>query len=131
MKAEVASPSSSPSPPPSLPTLCSQAYRIALVSDFFYPNVGGAELHQYHLADLLVKRGHSVILITHAYGRRAGVRYLTSGLKVFYLPQRVLYNQSSFPNLFSSLPLFRSIVVRERIQIVHGHGVREKCMRSV
>jgi len=32
-----------------------------MVSDFFYPNVGGVESHQYQLAQCLVKRGHKVI----------------------------------------------------------------------
>lgn len=34
--------------------------RIALVSDFFYPNMGGVEMHIYHLANCLIRRGHKV-----------------------------------------------------------------------
>lgn len=40
--------------------LCSRSYTICLVSDFFYPRLGGVELHQYQLAQALIKRGHKV-----------------------------------------------------------------------
>ena len=47
-----------------------------MVSDFFYPNMGGVESHIYQLSQCLLERGHKVIVITHAYGERKGVRYL-------------------------------------------------------
>jgi len=101
--------------------------RICLVSDFFYPRIGGVELHQYQLAQCLLQRGHKVIVITGTYaGResateRQGVRYVTNGLKVYYCPQMSLYNQASMPTLYTFFPLFRNIILRERIDIVHGH----------
>ena len=98
-------------------------HRIAMVSDFFYPNMGGVEMHIYQLSQCLMRRGNKVrvsstnvlsslrigkkqsidtrhrqvIVITHTYGDRQGVRYMTNGLKVYYLPQQPFYNQSSFP----------------------------------
>jgi phosphatidylinositol glycan class A protein len=72
-----------------------------MVSDFFYPNMGGVESHIFHLSQCLLKLGHKVIfyykyqlvflnrfyryqvcVVTHAYGDRCGVRYLSNGLKV-------------------------------------------------
>jgi len=53
-----------------------------MVSDFFYPNQGGVESHIYHLSQCLINRGHKVIIVTHFYGNRRGVRYLKNGLKV-------------------------------------------------
>ena len=32
-----------------------------MISDFFYPNMGGVESHLYHLSQQLIKRGHKVI----------------------------------------------------------------------
>lgn len=55
--------------------------RLLMVSDFFYPNTGGVESHIYQLSQCLMARGHKVVVLTHAYGDRAGVRYLTNGLK--------------------------------------------------
>jgi phosphatidylinositol glycan class A protein len=92
-----------------------------MVSDFFYPNMGGVEMHIYSLAQGLMQRGHKCIMVTHAYGDRQGVRYLTNGFKVYYLPLTVFYDQVIFPTLFSFFPLFRDILIRERISIVHGH----------
>jgi phosphatidylinositol glycan class A protein len=73
-------------------------HRICMVSDFFYPNMGGVEMHIWSLSQCLIQRGHKVIVITHAYGDRQGVRYMTNGLKVYYLPLTVVYDQVIFPN---------------------------------
>lgn len=53
-----------------------------MVSDFFYPNFGGVESHIYQLSQCLLERGHKVVVVTHAYGDRTGIRHLTTGLKV-------------------------------------------------
>ncbi|KAE8217152.1 hypothetical protein CF319_g8694 [Tilletia indica] len=72
--------------------------RIAMISDFFFPNVGGVEGHIYMVSQQLLRRGHKVIVITHAYPpHRTGIRWLPNGLKV-----------SKF-------------LFRERIELVHGH----------
>ena len=97
-------------------------HSICMVSDFFYPNMGGVESHIYQLSQCLIEKGHKVVVVTHAYGRRKGVRYLTSGLKVYYLPLQVMYNQSTATTCFHSLPLLRCVFVRERITIVHAHS---------
>jgi phosphatidylinositol glycan class A protein len=81
--------------------------RFSIASDFFFPNHGGVEEHIYNLSQCLLKRGHKVIIITHSYGDRKGIRYMTSGLKVYYLPIKVFYNQVSSSRdtaeLYSSL----------------------------
>ena len=53
-----------------------------MVSDFFYPNMGGVETHIYQLSHCLIERGHKIVIITHAYEDRSGIRYLTGGIKV-------------------------------------------------
>ncbi|XP_002942607.3 phosphatidylinositol N-acetylglucosaminyltransferase subunit A isoform X1 [Xenopus tropicalis] len=97
-------------------------HSICMVSDFFYPNVGGVESHIYQLSQCLIERGHKVIIVTHAYGDRKGIRYLTNGLKVYYLPLKVMYNQSTATTLLHSLPLLRFIFVRERVSVIHSHS---------
>jgi phosphatidylinositol glycan class A protein len=62
-----------------------------------------------------------VIIITHSYGNRTGVRYLTNGLKVYYVPHMVIYSAATLPTIYGFFPVFRNIVLRERIDIVHGH----------
>uniref|UniRef100_A0A673TJI5 phosphatidylinositol N-acetylglucosaminyltransferase n=1 Tax=Suricata suricatta TaxID=37032 RepID=A0A673TJI5_SURSU len=108
--------------PGSLATRRTRAHNICMVSDFFYPNMGGVESHIYQLSQCLIERGHKVIIVTHAYGNRKGIRYLTNGLKVYYLPLKVMYNQSTATTLFHSLPLLRYIFVRERVTVIHSHS---------
>ena len=96
-------------------------HRICMVSDFFYPNMGGVEMHIWCLAQCLMQRGHKVIILTHSYPGRQGVRYMTNGLKVYYLPLNVVYEQVILPTLCSFFVLFRNIMIREMITIVHGH----------
>ncbi|KNC45932.1 GlcNAc transferase [Thecamonas trahens ATCC 50062] len=99
-----------------------ETYSIAMVCDFFYPRFGGVESHLYQLSQCLLARGHKVIIVTHAYNSRHGVRMLTNGLKVYHLPFMPVYQQSAFPSLFSMFPLLRNVFIREQVQIVHGHG---------
>jgi hypothetical protein len=95
---------------------------ICLVCDFFYPAVGGCEVHVFTLGSHMAVLGHRVTILTHAAGDRIGVRYLESGVKVYYIAQLPFYNNTSFPTLFSTLPVLRSIFIREAVQIVHGHS---------
>lgn len=97
-------------------------HKICMISDFFYPNMGGVEEHIFNLSQCLLGRGHKVVVLTHSYGDRVGIRYMTNGLKVYYLPIRVFYNQCVLPTMICSLPLIRYIFIREQIQIIHGHS---------
>lgn len=93
-----------------------------MATDFFYPNVGGVEEHVFNLSQCLLKRNYRVIVLTHCYDERVGIRYMTNGLKVYYLPIKTFYSQCVLPSMISSLPLIRYILLRERITIVHGHS---------
>ena len=97
-------------------------FTVAMVSDFFYPNMGGVESHIFQLAQCLMELGHRVIVVTHNYGDRVGVRYMTNMLKVYYLPIIPFYNKSVLPTIICSLPSFRHIFLTERVNIVHGHS---------
>nr|CAA97882.1 SPT14 [Saccharomyces cerevisiae] len=93
-----------------------------MLCDFFYPQLGGVEFHIYHLSQKLIDLGHSVVIITHAYKDRVGVRHLTNGLKVYHVPFFVIFRETTFPTVFSTFPIIRNILLREQIQIVHSHG---------
>ncbi|CAL5356993.1 unnamed protein product [Camellia sinensis] len=96
-------------------------HRILMVSDFFYPNFGGVESHIYYLSQCLLKLGHKVVVLTHAYEKRSGVRYMTGGLKVYYLPWKPFLMQNTLPTFYGTLPIIRTILIREKISLVHGH----------
>lgn len=43
-------------------------------------------------------------------------------LKVYYLPFIPIASSATLPNFFTFLPYFRTIVVREHIQLIHAHA---------
>ncbi|EDL42422.1 phosphatidyl inositol glycan, class A [Plasmodium vivax India VII] len=94
---------------------------ICMVSDFFYPNLGGIETHIFELSKQLIKKGFKVIVVTHCYNNRHGVRWMGNGIKVYYLPFETYMDVVTFPNIVGTLPLCRNILYRERVDIVHGH----------
>ncbi|GLC56388.1 hypothetical protein PLESTB_001099500 [Pleodorina starrii] len=96
-------------------------HRVVMVSDFFYPNFGGVENHIYQLSQCLINLGLKVVVVTHAYGNCTGIRYLTNGLKVYYLPRLPFYQQATFPTLLGWARLLRVICVREGATLLHGH----------
>ncbi|RPD65745.1 transferase [Lentinus tigrinus ALCF2SS1-6] len=98
-------------------------FNIAMICDFFHPNVGGVESHIYMLSANLLKRGHKVIVITHSHPPdRVGIRWLLPSLKVYYLPYPTIASSATLPNYFAFLPYLRTIILREGIQLIHGHA---------
>jgi phosphatidylinositol N-acetylglucosaminyltransferase subunit A len=98
-----------------------QQHRIAMVCDFFYPRLGGVEMHIWSLSQHLLRLGHKVVVITHAYDDRKGVRYMPGPLKVYYCPFIPMTDQDILPTLTATFPLWRNIILREQIEIVHVH----------
>jgi phosphatidylinositol N-acetylglucosaminyltransferase subunit A len=96
-------------------------HRIAMVCDFFYPRLGGVEMHIWSLSQHLLTLGHKVVIITHAYDDRKGVRYMPGPLKVYYCPYIPMTDQDILPTLTATFPLWRNIILREQIEIVHVH----------
>ncbi|CCM01208.1 uncharacterized protein FIBRA_03256 [Fibroporia radiculosa] len=96
---------------------------IAMVCDFFHPNVGGVESHIYMLSTNLIRRGHKVVVITHSHSPdRVGIRWILPALKVYYLPFSTIASSATLPNFFTFLPYLRTIVIREGIGLIHAHA---------
>ena len=98
-------------------------HAVALCCDFFYPSAGGVENHVHQLALCLIRLGLKVIVVTHRYGSRTGVRWLAGGLKVYHVPFKAVYDGTMLPMSLMLTPLLRDIFVREGITIVHAHAV--------
>ena len=96
-------------------------YNIAMVTDFL-PSTWRSRVSCVSFITKLIELGHSVVIITHNYSSRNGVRVLTNGLKVYYVPLWVIYRSSVFPTVFLCFPILRNIFIRENIEIIHGHG---------
>lgn len=93
-----------------------------LVSDYFYPNLGGVEMHIFQLGQCLIERGHKVVIMTNTYSKeRMGIRYISNGMKVYHLPLLPFASQDSFLSFMFGICFLRKICIRERVDIVHGH----------
>lgn len=65
-----------------------------------------------------------MIVITHDYDDRCGIRHMPAGLKVYHIPLGTLpfsTSAATLPNLFCCMPLIRTILIREQIEICHAH----------
>ena len=94
--------------------------RIAQVSEFYYPHLGGVTEHVHNLTHEFLSRGHEVIILTSnmrgqgtdpEFVRRVGT-------------SRVLYSNGSFSRITTGWGLARRVeaVLRgERIDLVHVH----------
>lgn len=51
-----------------------------------------------------------------------GIRWLVPGLKVYYIPFPTIASSATLPNFFTFLPYFRTIALRERINLIHAHA---------
>ena len=115
--------------------------RIALISDYFYPAIGGVQSHIIGLANVIKRNGHDVVVITHKYDQQEGILigekeiFITPlgtidvndhsnnvKIRVFYLPMGIVTANCTFPCLLPTHRLLPGIFERENIQIVHGHS---------
>lgn len=102
--------------------------RVALVTEYYYPHLGGVTEHVHNLARTLIDSGHHAIVITShmsepdRHGRAAEAdqqfvhRVGTS---------RIIYSAGSFARVTTGHGLhrrIREILARERIELVHVHG---------
>eukprot|EP00611_Tribonema_gayanum_P023159 TRINITY_DN4811_c0_g1_i2.p2 TRINITY_DN4811_c0_g1~~TRINITY_DN4811_c0_g1_i2.p2 ORF type:complete len:129 (-),score=23.98 TRINITY_DN4811_c0_g1_i2:2260-2646(-) len=60
---------------------------------------------------------------------RRHCRWMAGGLKVYYLPLRAVMAGTALATFVAMYPLMRQIVIREGIDIVHGHQARTRAFR--
>ncbi len=96
--------------------------RIALVTDVYYPHVGGIQEHIYHLGIELIKRGHQVKVITGS----AGDNSAPEGIDVIRIGHVIQYPANkSFSKMtvgFGIASKMRKVFKKERFDVVHVHG---------
>ena len=94
---------------------------VLLISDYFYPKVGGVEVHIYQLAISLIRQGCKVTVLTHERKDRQGIKIMGNGVKVYFNPMLTLYDDTSIPILYDAFKIIREIVYVEKIDIIHCH----------
>lgn len=104
--------------------------RILMVTDFYWPFLGGVEQHVRTLSHALHQRGHHVAVAT-LWNEGLAKEEMDSGVQVYRLPSTTqrsdwLYRERKrpwappFPDPEITLGL-RRIIRREQPDIVHGH----------
>lgn len=104
--------------------------RIALVTEYYYPHLGGVTEHVHNLALQLERHGHHPVVVTahmeeprrgadsdHIAGDAAFVRRIGTS--------RTIYSAGSFARITTGLGLrrgLRDLFRREHIELVHVHG---------
>ena len=67
----------------------SKKHTILMISDFFFPRLGGVEMHIWSLSQCLISQGHKVVILTRQYDDRRGIRWMTNGLTVTFTDESV------------------------------------------
>jgi phosphatidylinositol alpha-mannosyltransferase len=96
--------------------------RVALVTEFYYPHLGGVTEHVHNFALELRRRGHDATIITsHMRGEQDDPDFVRR-----VGTSRVIYSNGSFARVTTGWGLTRRVsdILRERrIEIVHVHDV--------
>jgi phosphatidyl-myo-inositol alpha-mannosyltransferase len=104
--------------------------RVALISEFYFPHLGGITEHVHNLAKLLNDTGHRAIIITTNMSlpsRGADPEEMKDDPDFVYRvgTSRVIYSAGSFARVATGLGLrrqVRAILQQEQIDIIHVHG---------
>lgn len=104
--------------------------RVALVTEFYYPHLGGVTEHVHNLAKRLISLGHHAIIITSLMASAGdGADALESAANESMVRRigtsRVVYSAGSFARVTTGFDLrgqIRLLLEREQIEIVHVHG---------
>ena len=94
---------------------------VLLISDYFYPKIGGVEVHIFQLAVSLIRLGCKVSVLTHHRKNRQGLKIMGNGIKVYYVPKITLYDDTSYPILYSAFKVIRELCILEKVDIIHCH----------
>jgi phosphatidyl-myo-inositol alpha-mannosyltransferase len=104
--------------------------RVALVTEFYYPHLGGVTEHVHNLARTLIQSGHHAIIITShmgepSRGHEPGEMDQDPSYVYRIGTSRVIYSYGSFARVTTGHGLrrrIRNILRREQIDLVHVHG---------
>jgi glycosyltransferase involved in cell wall biosynthesis len=96
-----------------------ESLKIALVSDWFFPSVGGIEYHIHDLATHLVEMGHEVHVITR-FGNYPDEKL---PYEVHRFKGRITVNSFHVSIGTDALKQINELYKREHFDITHGHSI--------
>jgi len=94
----------------------SQRLKIALISDWFLPRIGGLELHVRDLALELIRKGHDVHVVTPTQGDERVDGIKVHRLRVRLFPHyKFIYDREGFKKI-------EAVLEKENFDLVHCHA---------
>ncbi|NOZ82707.1 MAG: glycosyltransferase family 4 protein [Euryarchaeota archaeon] len=93
-----------------------EKYRIAMVSDWYYPKVGGIEYAMHALAVALSRRGHEVSIITRRYPQACRESEGVEVIRVGRAREGRLLEPGAYVELWREIG-------RGGYEVVHAHGL--------
>jgi len=93
--------------------------KIAMVTPYFYPHVGGLENYLYNLTQALAKMGHEVIIITSMEGSNKRTEDI-NGVKVYRLSYKYPIKNVAYL-VVKGFTKYRNILNGCDVINVHGH----------
>ncbi len=103
--------------------------RIALVTEYYYPHLGGVTEHVHNLTLQLHRQGHPTIVVTANMDRPSGILGQAPAGDMPFVRRigtsRTIYSAGSFARVTTAHNLrrrLRELFQREGIDVVHVHG---------
>lgn len=94
---------------------------ICIISDFFYPDYGGVEIHIQNLAMSLLQYKNKVVILTRSKCSLNGLYFMNSSIRIYYVPTMHFIKGTSIPYLSTLHQYLKQIVIHENIEIIHMH----------
>ncbi|MBL7685380.1 MAG: glycosyltransferase family 4 protein, partial [Deltaproteobacteria bacterium] len=99
--------------------------KIGIVTEFFYPHLGGITEHVYFFSKELVRRGYEVVIITGYAGEDPNVE-IPKGVRLVHMGKSFpIYSNSSIGKVTLSLSFKRKIkkiLQEENFDLLHLHS---------
>lgn len=98
----------------------SSVMNILFFSRLFYPHIGGVEKHVYQLSKILIKKGHTVTVVSEQDSSREKLSEIINGINALRIPNL----QDGWLKKFKIWKwLFRNYNIINNADIVHCHDV--------
>lgn len=99
--------------------------KIGLVTEYFYPHLGGITEHIYYFSKELVRRGFEVVILTGYEGEECGVE-IPQGLRVIRLGRSVpIFSNNSYAKVTIGWGLgkkVKKVLAEEQFDLLHVHS---------
>lgn len=99
--------------------------KIGIVSEYFYPHLGGITEHVYYFSKEMLKRGYEVVLLTGDSGEASDVK-LPRGLRIIRFGKSIpIYSNHSFAKLTLGWGLgnkIKKVLAEEKFDLLHIHS---------